>query len=135
MNARLQTFKWLLTLVITSVAMAGIADVPRNEPPNASPAKMTPELLKQASRALPSTSGLSYQLRTVEKTRRLTYAPPTDSLGLPHGCAQKSGALCYDYRAGHAVYKPMRKLLPTIPGMTPDNLSIRRNKVVARYSF
>ena len=135
MNARFLISPWLLTMVIASVATVGNADVPRNGPLNASPARMTPEMLKQASRALPSTSGLSYQLRAEEETRRLPITLSTDSRQLPNGCAQKGGALCYDYRAGHAVYKPMRSLLPSIPGMTPDNLSIRRNKIVARYSF
>lgn len=143
MNAKNLIVRSLLTMAIASVATVGHADVPRNAPLNgplnvplnASPAKMTPEMLKQASRALPSTSGLSYQLHAAEETRRLPIAPPADSRQLPHGCAQKSAALCYDYRAGHAVYKPMQSLLPSIPGMTPDNLSLRRNKIVARYSF
>ena len=135
MNTKFLIFASLLTMAIVPVATVGNAEVPRNAPLNASPAKMTAEMLEQASRALPSTSGLSYQLRAEEATRRVPIALPADSRQLPHGCAQKSGALCDDYRACHAVYKPMQRLLPSIPGMTPDNLSIRRNKIVARYRF
>lgn len=131
MRATLLTTRRLLTIAIVSLATVGNAEIPRGVPP----AKMTPELFKQASKALPSSTGLSYHLRAEEQARRSTYAAPDGRLALPHGCAQKSGALCYDYRTGHAVYKPMRKLLPAIPGMTPDNLSIRRNRIIARYSF
>ncbi len=131
MRATLLTTRWLLTIAIVSLASAGIAEIPRGVPL----AKMTPELFKQASKALPSTTGLSFHLRAEEQVPHLTYAAADGQRQLPHGCAKQSGALCYDYRGGHAVYKPMRKLLPDIPGMTPDNLSIRRNKIIARYSF
>ena len=135
MSATVLTFRWLLTTLIVSMASVGMAEVTRSVPP----AKMTPEMLKQASKALPSTTGLSYHLRAEDSAPQFAYTPLDSQLeqtrGLPHGCAQQSGALCYDYRAGNAVYKPMQKLLPAIPGMTPDNLSFRRNKIVARYSF
>ncbi len=131
MSTTVLTIRCLLTMVIVSIASVGIAEVTRSGPQ----AKMTPEMLKQASKALPSTTGLSYHLRQEEQAKQSAYAAPGSHLLPPHGCAQQSGALCYDYRAGHAVYKPMQKLLPAIPGMTPDDLSFRRNKIVARYSF
>lgn len=131
MSTTVLTIRWLLTTVIASIASVGIAEVTRSGPQ----AMMTPEMYKQASKALPSTTGLSYRLPKEEQAKQSAYAAPGSHLLLPHGCAQQSGALCYDYRAGHAVYKPMQKLLPDIPGMRPDNLSFRRNKIVARYSF
>ena len=54
---------------------------------------------------------------------------------MPNGCAHNSAALCYDYRTGRAVYKPTRKLLPGIPGLTPHNLAIHRDRIVAQYTF
>jgi hypothetical protein len=51
------------------------------------------------------------------------------------GCPPDSGSLCYDYRSGRVVYKPMRLLLPAIPGMTPENLAVHRDKIVAQYTF
>ena len=131
MRATFLITRWLLTIAIVSMASVGIAEIPRGVPP----AKMTAELFKQASKALPPTTGLSYHVRAEEQAPQLAYAASDGRRQLPHGCAKQSGALCYDYRAGHAIYKPMRKLLPDIPGMTPDNLSLRRNKIVARYSF
>ena len=131
MRATFLTIRGLLAIAIVSMASVVIAEVPRGGPQT----KMTPEMLKQASRALPSTTGLSYHLRADEQSHRWAYATPDGNLQTPHGCAKNSGTLCYDYRAGTAVYKPMKNLLPAIPGMTPDNLTFRRNKIVARYSF
>ena len=131
MRATLLTIRWLLAIAIVSMASVGTAEVTRNGPQ----AKLTPEMLKQASKALPTTTGLSYHLRVEEQAKQSSCSTPDGHLQTPHGCAKNSGTLCYDYRAGQAVYKPMKNLLPSIPGMTPDNLTFRRNKIVARYSF
>ena len=49
-------------------------------------------------------------------------------------CAGTS-ALCYDPAGNHIVYKPARALMPGIPGFTPENISVRRDRIVLRYSF
>lgn len=55
---------------------------------------------------------------------------------LPNGCgASGSNAICYDYRSGLAVFKPVRNLLPTIPGLMAQNLAIHRHTLVASYNF
>ena len=55
---------------------------------------------------------------------------------LLNGCgASGSNAICYDYRSGSAVFKPMRNLLPTIPGLMAQNLAIHRHTLVASYNF
>jgi hypothetical protein len=43
--------------------------------------------------------------------------------------------LCYDQTSGHIVYKPARQLMPEIPGLQRENISVKRDKVVLRYSF
>lgn len=53
----------------------------------------------------------------------------------PNACGYDTSSLCYDYRTGSAVYKPMAALLPTIPGLTPQNLSIRHSTIVVSYTF
>ncbi len=53
----------------------------------------------------------------------------------PNACGHGTSSLCYDYRTGSAIYKPMAGLLPAIPGLTPRNLTIRRNAIVASYTF
>ncbi len=61
----------------------------------------------------------------------------------PHPAAQQrsrsscagTSALCYDPAGNHIVYKPVRSLMPGIPGCTPENISVRRDRIVLRYSF
>ena len=43
--------------------------------------------------------------------------------------------LCYDQESGRIVYKPARNLMPDIPGLTPENISVKRDRIVFRYSF
>ena len=49
-------------------------------------------------------------------------------------CSSES-ALCYDAASGRIVYKPARNLMPDIPGFTRENISVKRDRVVFRYSF
>jgi len=44
-------------------------------------------------------------------------------------------ALCYDPNSGRIVYKPARQLMPDIPGLQRENISVKRDKIVLRYSF
>lgn len=44
-------------------------------------------------------------------------------------------SLCYDPSSGRIVYKPARALMPGIPGLTPENISVKRDRIVLRYSF
>jgi hypothetical protein len=44
-------------------------------------------------------------------------------------------SLCYDSNSGRIVYKPARMLMPDIPGMQRENISVKRDRIVFRYSF
>jgi hypothetical protein len=48
---------------------------------------------------------------------------------------KSDSALCYDAASGRIVYKPARSLMPDLPGFTPENISVKRDRVVFRYSF
>jgi hypothetical protein len=43
--------------------------------------------------------------------------------------------ICYDMNSGHIVFKPARALMPDIPGLTRENISIKRDRVIFRYTF
>ena len=43
--------------------------------------------------------------------------------------------LCYDPGSGRIVYKPARQYMPDIPGLTRENVSVKRDRVTLRYSF
>jgi hypothetical protein len=44
-------------------------------------------------------------------------------------------SLCYDPQAGRIVYKPARAFMPDIPGLQRENISVKRDRIVFRYSF
>jgi len=44
-------------------------------------------------------------------------------------------SLCYDPTSGRIVYKPARALMPEIPGMQAENISVKRDRITLRYSF
>ena len=44
-------------------------------------------------------------------------------------------SLCYDPASGRIVYKPARAYMPDLPGLQPENISVRRDRIVLRYSF
>jgi hypothetical protein len=44
-------------------------------------------------------------------------------------------ALCYDQESGRIVYKPARNFMPDLPGLTRENISVKRDRVTFRYSF
>lgn len=45
------------------------------------------------------------------------------------------GSLCYDPASGRIVYKPARQFMPDIPGLQRENISVKRDRIVLRYSF
>ena len=53
----------------------------------------------------------------------------------PSSC--ESGRLvCYDgANGGHLVFKPATRLMPDIPGMRAENLTVKRDRIVLHYSF
>ena len=44
-------------------------------------------------------------------------------------------SLCYDPASGRIVYKPAREFMPEIPGLQRENISVKRDRIVLRYSF
>ena len=43
--------------------------------------------------------------------------------------------LCYDLAEGRVVYRPARALMPAFEGLRPESVSLRRDRIVFKYSF
>jgi hypothetical protein len=43
--------------------------------------------------------------------------------------------LCYDNTSGRIVYKPARQFMPGLPGLQADSISLKRDKIVLKYTF
>ena len=56
--------------------------------------------------------------------------------GNPRGtCELTTSDLCYDLADRRVVYRPARTYMPSVQGLTPENISVRHNRVVFKYSF
>lgn len=95
------------------------------------PVKITQQMIKEPV----SAKNLPNLLRAEEGSYDMFKNQPQLLESVPGSCAHSRGSLCYDYRNGQAVYKPAVRLMPEIPGFTPSNLSIRRDKIVFSYTF
>ena len=61
--------------------------------------------------------------------------PPTRHHERSRSSCESENPICYDATSGHIVYKPARALMPEIPGLQPENISVKRDKIVFRYTF
>ena len=60
-------------------------------------------------------------------------APPAPG---PQGACERSAHdLCYDSNGRRIVYRPARAIMPRIGELTPEGVSVRRDRIVLRYSF
>ncbi len=53
----------------------------------------------------------------------------------PRGCDRADRSLCYDASVGHMVYRGAREYMPRFEGLRPESMSLRRDRLVLRYSF
>jgi hypothetical protein len=52
-----------------------------------------------------------------------------------HSSCDPGRTLCYDPASGQLGFRPARDLMPDIPGLTRENISVNRRWIVFRYSF
>lgn len=52
----------------------------------------------------------------------------------PSACS-KLATLCYDAEDRRIVFKPARNYMPDLPGLSRENVSVKRDRIVFRYSF
>jgi hypothetical protein len=57
-----------------------------------------------------------------------------DLKGLGGGCTSES-VVCYDYRNRSTRLPIAKELMPEVPGLKKENLSVKRDKVTLSYSF
>lgn len=70
-----------------------------------------------------------------EPAREPTFTPSETRVQHSRSACDSDQDFCYDADNGHIVYKPARKLMPDLPGLRPENISIKRDRIVFKYSF
>jgi hypothetical protein len=48
---------------------------------------------------------------------------------------ENATTLCYDPPDRRIVYKPARNFMPDLPGLRRENISVKRDRIILRYSF
>lgn len=66
---------------------------------------------------------------------RIEHALEDDGRVPQSACERSAHDLCYDMAGGRIVYRPARRYMPRIGDLTPENISLRRNRVIFKYSF
>lgn len=119
------------------VAFAVAAAAPAAEGGEA-PARSTLQLRPKAALAAvaaPTHTSAPFVAPLVAE-RDLDLLPPRDlRLESSRSACSGQSSLCYDPHSGRIVYKPARALMPEIPGLQRENISVKRNRVTLRYSF
>ena len=65
----------------------------------------------------------------------LLYRDELERRGPAGACQQNATALCYDLADGRIVYRPARKYMPQFDGLRAESISLRRDRIVLKYSF
>jgi hypothetical protein len=126
-----------MTLALLALAFA-LAAAPGAE---ASEQGAAPQPLKLRSKAAvaevlaPRSSSAPF--REPLQGPELELMPPASDPRLGHRAWACTGetALCYDPDSRRIIYKPARGLMPDIPGLRRENISVRRDRITFKYSF
>lgn len=121
-------------LVVLALAL-GIAVVPRNAGAG-EPVQKALELKPKA--ALATTIAHSYApfVAPMSGEPELDFLPRRDERQeASRSSCSGERALCYDPGSGRIVYKPARNYMPDLPGLQRENISVKRDRIVLRYSF
>ncbi|MGZ5037475.1 MAG: hypothetical protein ACXWG1_00905 [Usitatibacter sp.] len=54
---------------------------------------------------------------------------------LKSSCDATGRVLCYDAADKRIVYRGAREYMPSISGLSPEGVALKRNRIVFRYSF
>jgi hypothetical protein len=75
------------------------------------------------------------QFGQVDRTNEWLKPPASSGAAPPNSCSASASSLCYDYRTGRAVFRPTKHLLPPVPGLKPESITLKRDRLALNYSF
>ena len=121
-----------MKLIVIALAL-GVAGAPKGE---AAEAKSPQLVLKPKAALVAPAQSRSAPFTVSAGEPELELVPRRD----PRQEASRSScsgdrSLCYDPASGRIVYKPARAIMPDLPGLQPENISVKRDRIVLRYSF
>ena len=119
----------LVTLVVIASALAASPRAFANE-------VAKPLTLKLPKAALTSTAPDNAPFAIPMGEPELILQPRTDlRQQQSRSWCENATTLCYDPNEHRVVFKPARNFMPDLPGMTRENISVKRDRIVFKYSF
>ena len=76
-----------------------------------------------------------FRAPVVEPELELTMQSPDPRLETKRWSCTGESSLCYDPDSRRIIYKPARALMPEIPGLQRENISLKRDRITFKYSF
>ena len=124
-----------LAYLALALALAVAPSAEANEPAQASPPLKLRS--KAAMAEVLSSRPSPAPFRAALPEPELDLAPQSSDPrmeGKRWSCTGES-SLCYDPDARRIIYKPARALMPEIPGLKRENISVKRDRITFKYSF
>lgn len=87
-----------------------------------------------AAAAIPA-ARLKAPFRSRDPMPELLLREELASRGPRGACEVATTDLCYDLRDGRIVYRRARAYMPRIEGLTAESISLRRDRIIFKYSF
>ena len=72
---------------------------------------------------------------TSPSQQEIDFTPVPEARHMANSSCGMDRPVCYDMTSGHIVFKPARALMPEIPGLTRENISVKRDRIIFRYTF
>ena len=89
-----------------------------------------------AAAALSPGQGNAPFVTPLQQDPSLDFAPHAAQRHSPNSACGPESTLCYDMSdGGHIVFRPARRLMPDIAGLTRENITVKRDRIIFRYSF
>lgn len=117
----------LLVLGLTA-ALAAVAE-------DVEPSIRAKSLAAAAASAIPARHADAPFKRGHDPMPELILREELERRGPRGSCEAAASDLCYDLRDGRIVYRPARHYLPKIDGLRAESISLRRDRIVIKYSF
>ena len=122
----------LLALALALAAAPAQAEV--SEPPASAPLKLRSKAAiteTLAARAAPA----PFRAPLGEPEMELLGAAADPRMEAKSWSCDGERSLCYDPNTRRIIYKPARALMPDIPGLRRENISVKRDRITFKYSF
>ena len=119
------------------IAASGLSFA-RTTLPNAkrgAPSSLPPVLSSASVHSTASTTVISFADTSRDNLAALLgNSFDVDTKAAPYSCKADS-LVCYDYRKRHSVVPITKLMMPDVPGLKKEGLTVKRDKVAFNYSF